>query len=207
MKFYFLFLLTLLSFKAQARSVVYGGANIGELTQTETSAGNTFRHSSTFFVGHFGIGAGFRSIFEIGSVELGPVAELGWMGDSIERKQAATTTATYRYEAYRLIAGLHVAQNIGSFKLIAEYYPFAQSTVMYSDEKSDNLFRKNDTLNSTGWALGGAYGSNESSYYTVLYRALTYKDIKSNGAAVTLPSLTHSSIQVGEVVVTRSINF
>lgn len=179
---------------------VYGIGAIGDAKATETSSGNTFVHTNTFFVGHFGIGAGTRLGVNLGSLNIGGIAEGAWVGNSFDRKQTgAVNDSTYRYESTRLILGATASLSIGSILLLAEYYPTVQNSVSYSDDKSQNPFRKNDKLKATGYAFGFGYLINSNMSMNFLYRVLTYDNVEMNGTAVNLPSTQYTTFVFNEV--------
>ena len=187
---------------AQAHIDAYGVILIGATSMDETSGVITYNHSNTFFVGHFGFGGGARFMLDMDRFSLGAIGEISWNGDSLNRKQAGTTSeATYRYESYRLLAGASAAVKLGSLSVIGEYYPWAQNTVTYADEKSENPFRKNDKLKATGFGIGFNYDLGGGFGYSALFRRLTYKDVGLNGTAVTLPSSQYTTLNVDDVAV------
>lgn len=198
---YFILLATLFSLtSAQAAFEVYGGLELGSATMNETLAGSDYTHRNTFFVGHFGYGLGFRWKYDLGGFAIGPVADIFWNGDSFDRKQIGVINdMTYRYESYRLLGGLATSFKLGALSLLAEYYPWVQNTVTYSDDKTENPYRKNDKLKATGFGFGFSYELITSFHYTVLFRRLTYKDVTMNGTAVLLPTDQYTTLTFDNV--------
>lgn len=201
-------ILLFLPLSSYASFQLYGGMNIGSLSMDETSGANSYKHSSTFFVGHWGYGLGSRIKLDLGALKIGVVGDLSWNGDSIERKQNGVThDATYRQESYRVLAGGTFSLDAGAFGLIGEYYPYVVNTVTYSDDKSENLFRKNDKFKGTGWGAGFQFAMGAGFYYSALYRQLIYKDIESNGTTLTLPNDNYSAIRVDDILVSAAKEF
>ncbi len=187
---------------------LYGSMNIGASKMDETQGGNSFIHANSFFVGHWGFGGGGRFKYNIDKFGIGLVTDLAWLGDTFERKQSGVINdATYRFESYRLLGGATVSFGIGSFHLIGEYYPYAQNTVTYSDDKVENPYRKSDKLKATGFGLGFNYEFASNFGYSVIYRRLTYKDVEMNGASVTLPTAQYSALNIDDVIVSLVIAF
>ncbi len=128
--------------------------------------------------------------------------------NSYESKQNGVThDATYRQESYRVLAGGTFSLDAGAFGLIGEYYPYVVNTVTYSDDKSENLFRKNDKFKGTGWGAGFQFAMGAGFYYSALYRQLIYKDIESSGTTLTLPNDNYSAICVDDILVSVAKEF
>ncbi len=195
--------------QSMAHIELYGSMNIGASKMDETQGGNSFTHTNSFFVGHWGFGGGGRFKYNIDKFGIGVVTDLSWLGDTFERKQTGgvTTDATYRFESYRLLGGATVSFAIGSFHLIGEYYPYAQNTVTYSDDKVENPYRKNDKLKATGFGLGFNYEFGSNVGYSVIYRRLTYKDVEMNGASVALPTAQYSALNIEDIIVSLVVAF
>lgn len=184
-----------------AKPEVYGGLGFGSVYADETFSGNKFAHSSGFFVGHFGFGIGGRYKFDFGRFSIGPVAELFWIGDTVDRKQdGVVNDSQYRYESSRLIGGLNLSYKFNALSVVAEYYPFVQNTVTYSDGDSVNPFRMNDKLKATGYGVGFMWEIGGGLNYTFIYRRLSYKDVEMAGTSTSLPSSRYSSFEFDDVL-------
>lgn len=192
-----------------AKIEIYSGFLIGSAKMDETQSGNSYTHTNTFFVGHFGIGAGTRIKLEIDNFSFGVLGELDWLGDSFDRKQTGVVNdATYRYESTRLMSGLTSTLRFGYFGIIGEYYPWVQNTVTYSDEKTENPFRKNDKLKATGYGLGFNIEFGNSGFaYSTVYRRLTYSDVEMSGAQVSLPSGQYSSMVLDDIMASLRFSY
>jgi len=205
---FFSIILLFLVFESKASVQLYGIGATGFAKATETNSGNTFSHTNSFFIGHFGYGGGARLGFDLANVTLGAVGELAWVGNSFDRKQTGVVNdSTYRYESIRTILGLSTALNLGPMKVVGEYYPSVQNTVSYSDDKSQNPFRKNDKLKATGYGLGIGYSFASGFNMAVLYRILTYKNVEMNGTAVTLPNSQYTEFVFNEVTFGPTYSF
>lgn len=199
--FFFLFMMLGLARSGKASVDVYGTINMGEMQAQEDSAGTNYTNRSTFFVGHWGYSLGTRAKITLGSIGLGLVGELGWIGDSLDRKTSASgiSGSTYRNEFYRSLAGASLALQTGSSAILLEHYPWVQNSVTYSDEKSQNPFRKNDKLNATGYGFGFNFGSSNTSGYQLMYKKLQYKNVMMNGTSVTLPNTQYQVFNLDEI--------
>lgn len=198
-------LLTAILFFTQislARIELYGGMNIGSSKMDESLGGSSYSHSNSFFVGHWGFGGGSRFKLDFEKLGIGGVVDLVWLGDTFERKQSnGVSDATYRLETYRVLAGANLSLAFGPLALIAEYYPYGQNTITYSDDKSENPYRKNDKLKCTGYGVGFNFDFGSGFGYSTIFRRLTYKDVEMNGSSVTLPSSQYSALNIDEVFV------
>ncbi len=188
--------------RALAAIEVYGGLDVGSMLMREQVGGTGYTNQSTFFVGHWGYALGTRAKINLGSVGLGVIGEVAWIGDSLERKSnEATGGSTYRNEFNRGIAGATASLNTGPSSIFIEYYPWVQNTVIYSDEKGSNPFRKNDKLKATGYGLGFTFGFSNESAYQLLYKKLQYRNVTMNGVEISLPSDQYEIMGLDEVTI------
>lgn len=122
-------------------------------TSKMTQKGSTpAEHTSAL---DFGLVGGVRAGWSAG-LDFGFVGEAAWKGFSFDRQLVSGGSAGYRVEINRLLAGVFAGVNLGAspFHLYAEYLPVMTSTVIYSDDKSENPFRKNDRQKGTGYGVG-----------------------------------------------------
>lgn len=184
----------MISSPALASVDLYTGFNIGALTMEEDGVAASFHHAETFFIGHLGAGLGAKFKLDVGNWGLGVVTDAAWIGNTVERTQQSTaSSATYRNEYYRLIGGLVANYKMGGLSLCAEYYPFVENTVSFSDEKDENPFRRNDKLKGTGGGLGLSVDLGGIGLYQLMFRRLSYANIQTSGAALFLPTSVYSA--------------
>jgi hypothetical protein len=180
---------------------VYGMLNMGSLMMKEDVGANSYTNKSTFGVGHWGYAIGTRAKLNLGAVGIGVVGELSWIGNTVERKLDSESSAgpTYRNESHRSLAGGSVSINTGPSAIVAEYYPWVQNSIIYSDDKSQNPFRKNDRLRATGYGVGFLIGTAASTGYQIFYKKLQYKNVQMNGVDSTLPNDQYQTPNLDEL--------
>jgi hypothetical protein len=187
---------------------VYLGLNVGSVLMKEENTGTEYNHQSSFFVGHWGYSLGVRPKLDLGKFSLGVVGEVGWVGNSMERKLTTATDKTnYRNEFRRGLAGPTVALNTGASSIIFEYYPWVQNSVFYSDNKTENPFRKDDTLKATGYGFGFNFGFSNGFASQILYKNLVYKEVMMNGLKAVLPNDQFKLLKVDEVTLGFVLKF
>lgn len=170
----------------------YGGINAGNYWLNETTGGNNYKHESSF-MGHLGFAFGGKYLIQLGPIGLGIIGELGWQGNSVDRRQTgSTSSAWYRNEMNHFLYGASIHLGSEKVALIGEYYPSVQNTISYSDAGGANPWRTNDILRGTGYGIGISYAFWSTPAY-VMYRRLSYKDVQMAGAAVTLPSSRYTT--------------
>jgi hypothetical protein len=170
-----------------------------------------YDHSSGFtFLGGSGLGFGYRGGFDFDGIGLGIDAQYGWKDEASGRKAAdgSGTNTDYDYQTFRLMAGPYLAAIFSpSFRLLVEYFPVVNSNVHYSDEKTENPFRKGDVLKGTGYSAGFAYHAPSLFSLTVLYRQVTYNDIQTNGVSHKLPDASFSELVNSEIAGQIGVHF
>lgn len=193
---------------ASASVDVYLGLNVGSVLMKEENAGTDYNHQSSFFVGHWGYSLGVRPKLDLGKFSLGVIGEVGWVGNSMERKlTTATDSSSYRNEFRRGLAGATAALNTGASSIIFEYYPWVQNSVFYSDNKTENPFRKDDALKATGYGFGFNFGFSNGFASQILYKNLVYKDVTMNGLKITIPNDQFKSLKVDEITLGFVLKF
>lgn len=205
-----LFVISLLEFapRAHASVDVYLGLDLGSQLMYETSGGSDYSHKSTLAIGHWGYSIGARPKIDLGTFSLGVVGEIAWIGDSTERTiTTASSPSTYRNESHRGLAGASASINTGGSSIVLEYYPWVQNSVLYSDNKAENPYRKNDLLKATGYGVGFNFGFFSGMAYQLLYRNLVYKDVSMNGTKVTLPTDQYKTLKLDEFTIGFVLKF
>ena len=73
-----------------------------------------------------------------------------------------------------------------------------QNTVSYSDNASENPFRKGDVLRGSGYGFGFNFGVTNGFGYQMLYKKLQIKELEISGTKTTVPDDRYSSFGVDE---------
>lgn len=184
------FLVLIFSTPAFATFEVYGGMDVGSYSLSENNAGQNYNHESAF-LGHLGLSIGARYMINLGPFGFGVVGDVGWHGDSVDRKLAGSIQSSwYRNEQTHLFTGVSARIGSDNIGLLYDYYPSVRNNITYSDAGNQNPWRNNDVLTGTGYALGFAIWKIHS---FALYRRLSYKDVQMAGQAVTLPTARYKS--------------
>lgn len=201
MKSYLLLLALFFPFSTYAEFQAYSGLVGGATLQSETQASASYRHESQFLFGHLGVAVGGGYQFVAGALGLGVKGEVAWLGNTIDRKTEGTSDKTgYRDETTRGLAGVTVSYRPGPMMIDFEYYPWVNNWVNYSDAKSENPYRKNDTWTGTGWAAGFSFKFFPPMRNFIQFRRLTYGNTTMNSSSVTLPNSTWSVLKLDEVI-------
>ncbi len=154
----------------------------------------------------FGLEADLRLGVRINILSLGAVGAYGvnWVNNV---RQKSNGTDTYRHDVYQGLAGGFAAINIGAGKdsneIIGEYYSTANQTVYYSDIKTENPYKANDSLKGKGWGVGvgGRRGDNIS---WIMYRMITFDSQNLDNVDSDLPSSTKKGSQTNTHSTVRS---
>jgi hypothetical protein len=187
---------------------IYGVMDVGSVLMNEESGGVEYSNKSSFFVGHWGYALGTRAKLNIGRLGLGLVGELAWIGDSLERKlNGVTHSSTYRNEFNRGLAGATASLNTGASSIFVEYYPWVQNSVIYSDLKEQNPFRKEDKLKATGYGVGFKFALTNESAYQLMYKNLQYRTFIINNLEVSLPNEQYQVMKLDEVSLGYVLSF
>lgn len=187
--------------QAKAEVQMYTALVGGSTTMSETQSGTSYNHESQFFVGHLGGAFGGGYVFTTNVIGLGLKGEIAWAGNSMNRKNAATTdSVSYRYESQRVLSGLTFSLRPGPVAIDFEYYPWILNRVSYSDQKSENPFRKSDDLKGTGYGVGFAFKIFPPMRNFIMFRKLNYNNVKLDGVTKTLPDDQYSLLKFDEVV-------
>ena len=200
-----LVLILFFSSKAFATLELYAGTSFGFATMDEFSPGYKYDHSSNFDMGLL-IGSRYR--WQVDSWLLGGVAELGWVGHTIDRRsRGPDASKDYRIETQRILLGPSVAYSLIQDRLAieAEYYPVYSTTVSYSDEKAGNPNKKGDQRRGSGWGLGMSFKF-WICRVTGMYRQLQVKSA-DHGNAATSPVPTYGDFTAHEGVATFGFEF
>lgn len=198
--FFILLVFVLIHSQAKAEFNMYVGLLAGdqELRETQTTA--IYNHDSQFFVGHMGVSLGGGYITP-GFFGVGIKGEVAWVGNSVDRKLVDSTSSTgYRNEFLRLLSGVVVSFKPGPVAIDFEYYPWVSSNTTYSDEKSENPFRKNDNLKATGYGIGLAFKFFPPMRNFITLRRLNYNRVDMSGASADLPNDNYTTLNFEEVV-------
>lgn len=196
-------LITFLVFSSVCRAEVqfYTALLGGPMSFTETQGASSYSHQSQFFIGHLGVALGGGYVFTAGVLGLGLKGEVGWLGDSVDRKpNDSSSSVGYRDESQRILGGLLLSFRPGPVALDLEYYPTVVNYVGYSDKKSENPFRKNDKWNGTGFGFSLAFKFFPPMRNFVTFRKLSYNKVDMSGVEVSLPSSAYSKLEFNEIV-------
>jgi hypothetical protein len=187
---------------AQAEVQVYTALVGGSTTMKETQVGASYNHESQFFVGHLGGAFGGGYVFTTNVIGVGFKGELAWVGNTVDRKNSASSDkSSYRFESQRLLSGVTLSLRPGPVAIDFEYYPWIQNMVSYSDQKSQNPFRKGDDLKGTGYGVGFAFKFFPPMRNFIMFRKLSYKNVEMDGVSKTLPNENFDLLKFDEVLI------
>lgn len=188
---------------------LFGYFPVGYTAFSEISAGSNYDNNGAFPFGHTGLGVGSKVLWNLGNFSLGFMGDIAWTGDSIERtnKSGLNETSTYRFETNRIIYGPCVDINFSHyFSMVGEYYPLSTSKVIYSDEKAQNPWRKNDNIKSKGFGAGFSYSSG-SFKTTILYREISMSSSDLNSVNTDFPSASYQVPKTTEILIRGGVVF
>lgn len=197
---------TLLAFSSSSFASLTQGVSVltnWEITSkmSEESAPPSEHKSGMKFLGGMGLGLNYTMGWNWGPLTTSLLAEYGWKDETLRRDPGAGgTVVEYNFQTNRLVLGTRFSIPLGGevFQLVAEYLPLIEAKTIYSDEKTENPFRKNDVLKGNGFG-GGVCFLMRPLIISAIFRQVTYNNVQTNGTSRTLPDSLYSTLTSQEV--------
>lgn len=166
----------------------------------------TYEEGDKIF-GGLGLGFGYTPRYEFGNFSLGLNFIYEWKEEAMKEKSSSGDTDNFDFQYIRFMGGVHfeykLAESIG---LVFEYTPYINANIHWSDDGSENPFRKGDNLSGNAIAAGLGFHWGPVDVF-FMYRQITWDKIETNTVSRDLPGSTYSAFKSNEVTSQLGITF
>jgi len=186
------------------------GFVLGNNFLKEEQAGVAITHDEQFF--SLGTSFGYRGTLRLGPIGLGGLGYLDWEGARYSRQssnESIFASTSYGITNLRYAYGASLAYFIPGtfFRIIGEYLPYVHNKVLWTKEKGENPFKKDDTLTGWGWGAGFAYRYTERISLFVMYRDVNYTKGKITRVDTDIPGTQFKKAGWGGIYLNAAVVF